>query len=346
MRLFTSRTSGQLRDAIAHATQRRRFSRGEDVASSPSRSRRPRRRRSRGPRRDIRPSRDRARAASARSRGRSLRRRPGGSRRTSASSEAPVSSATSARTRRACATTACGRQAQKTSPALSSTPATSAKSWCGESIGRFDSGGGFPRRVPAGVAADSRGWRAEPPRGRSRLGAGRMAARGLLLSARRASPRVSLAGACRLQRTGRFERGEPMHQSVAAAQAARALLRGGRGARGRHRPQARARPDRPRDARHRRHHRDRDLRADGRRRGRSRRARGGRVLRGRRARLCARGPVLRGIRDDDPDLGQRLQLRLRDARRDHRLGDRLGPDPRVRRRRLGGRERLVRATSA
>ena len=129
-----------------------------------------------------------------------VRRRPGGSRRTSAKSEAPVSSATTARTRRACATTACGRQAQKTRPALSSTPATSAKSWCGESIGRFDSCGGFPGVCLPG-SRDSRGWRANRLAACAPPGAGRVAARGLLLSAWRASPRVSLAGACRLHRT-------------------------------------------------------------------------------------------------------------------------------------------------
>ena len=49
-----------------------------------------------------------------------------------------------------------------------------------------------------------------------------------------------------------------------------------------------------------------------------------------RARLRLRGALLRGVRRDDPDLGQRLRLRLRHPRRDHRLDDRLGPHPRVR----------------
>ena len=105
--------------------------------------------------------------------------------------------------------------------------------------------------------------------------------------------------------------------------------------------QARARPDRPRDAGHRRDHRHRDLRADGRGGGRPRRPGRGRLVRGRGARLRLRGPLLRRIRDADPDLGQRLQLRLRDARRDRRLDHRLGPDPRVRRRLLRRGERLV-----
>ena len=43
------------------------------------------------------------------------------------------------------------------------------------------------------------------------------------------------------------------------------------------------------------------------------------LVRAGRARLRLRGAVLRRVRVDDPDLGQRLHLLLRDARRAHRL---------------------------
>ena len=65
-----------------------------------------------------------------------------------------------------------------------------------------------------------------------------------------------------------------------------------------------------------------------------------------RARLRLRRALLRGVRRDDSDLRQRLHLRLRDARRDLRLDDRLGPDPRVRRRIDDGRDRLERLLPA
>ena len=66
------------------------------------------------------------------------------------------------------------------------------------------------------------------------------------------------------------------------------------------------------------------------------------VLAGPRLRL--RRAVLRRVRGDDSDRRQRLHLRLRHARRDLRLDDRLGPDSRVRRRvddRGGRLERLL-----
>ena len=86
---------------------------------------------------------------------------------------------------------------------------------------------------------------------------------------------------------------------------------------------------RPDDARDRRNHRDRHLRAD---RHRGRQPGGPRdraVVRpcGRRLRL--RRPLLCRVRRDDPDRRQRLHLLVRDARRDLRLDDRLGPDSRV-----------------
>ncbi len=68
------------------------------------------------------------------------------------------------------------------------------------------------------------------------------------------------------------------------------------------------------------------------------------VVRPRRPGLRLRRAVLRRVRGDDSDLRQRLHLRLRHARRDLRLDDRLGPDPRVRRRvddRRGRLERLL-----
>ena len=106
--------------------------------------------------------------------------------------------------------------------------------------------------------------------------------------------------------------------------------------------------DRPRSdaARHRRHHRDRHLRAD-----RNCRCESGRpghrsVVRDRGPGLRIRRALLRGVRGDDPDFGQRLHLRVRDARRDLRVDDRLGPDPRVRGRLDDGRGRLERLLSA
>ena len=74
-------------------------------------------------------------------------------------------------------------------------------------------------------------------------------------------------------------------------------------------------PARSHAARDRRHHRHRHLRADGRRGDRPRRPRRGRLLRDRGRRLRRGGPLLRGVRDALPDQRQRLQLRVRDARR-------------------------------
>ena len=110
--------------------------------------------------------------------------------------------------------------------------------------------------------------------------------------------------------------------------------------------QAHADRDRPDAARHRRHHRHRHLRAD-RDRGRQPGRPGHRaLLRRRRTRLRLRGAVLRRVRVDDSDRRQRLHLRLRHARRDLRLDDRLGPDPRVRRRVDDGRGRVERLLPA
>ena len=52
--------------------------------------------------------------------------------------------------------------------------------------------------------------------------------------------------------------------------------------------------------------------------------------------------LLRGADRHDPDLGQRLHLRLRHPGRAGGLDHRLGPDPRVRGRQRGGGHRLVR----
>ena len=68
------------------------------------------------------------------------------------------------------------------------------------------------------------------------------------------------------------------------------------------------------------------------------------VVRARGTGVRLRRALLRGVRRDDSDLRQRLHLRLRDARRDLRVDDRLGPDPRIRRRvddRRGRLERLL-----
>ena len=70
------------------------------------------------------------------------------------------------------------------------------------------------------------------------------------------------------------------------------------------------------------------------------------VVRARRPRLRLRGALLRRVRGDDSDLRQRLYLRLRHARRDLRVDDRLGPDPRIRRRLDDGRGRLERLLPA
>ena len=97
-------------------------------------------------------------------------------------------------------------------------------------------------------------------------------------------------------------------------------------------------------ARHRRDHRDGHLRPH-----RNCGSEPGRT--GHRALLRHRGPrvrirraLLRRVRGDDSDLRQRLHLRLRHARRDLRVDDRLGPDPRIRRRvddRRGRLERIL-----
>ena len=100
----------------------------------------------------------------------------------------------------------------------------------------------------------------------------------------------------------------------------------------------------PDAARHRRDHRDGHLRPDRDGRRQPGRPRHRALLRSGRARLRLRGALLRRVRVDDSDLRQRLHLRLRDARRDLRVDDRLGPDPRVRGRiddRRGRLERLL-----
>ena len=103
------------------------------------------------------------------------------------------------------------------------------------------------------------------------------------------------------------------------------------------RAQARRRRPRPHGARHRRHHRHRHLRHH-RRGDRGRRPLDRPVLRAGRHHLPVLGALLRRARVVDPGFGQRLHVRVRDARRAGRLDHRLGPDPRVRRvgRRGGG----------
>ena len=116
--------------------------------------------------------------------------------------------------------------------------------------------------------------------------------------------------------------------------------------RARQAPEAHADRVRPHPARHRRDHRHRHLRAHrhgGREPGR---ARDHALVHAGRARLRVRRAVLRGVRVDDPDRRQRLHLRLRDARRDRRVDDRLGPDPRVRGRLDDRRDRLERLLPA
>ena len=102
----------------------------------------------------------------------------------------------------------------------------------------------------------------------------------------------------------------------------------------------------PDAARHRRHHRHRHLRAHRHGRGQPGRpgdhdvvSRGGPGVR-------VRGALLRRVRLDDSDRRQRLHLRLRDAGRAGRLDDRLGPDPRVRRRLDDRGDRLERLHAA
>ena len=95
------------------------------------------------------------------------------------------------------------------------------------------------------------------------------------------------------------------------------------------RPQAHAHGDGPDAARDRRHHRHRHLRPH--RNGSSESGRAGDRPRLRRggAGLRLRGALLRRIRGDDSDFRQRLHLCLRNPRRDFRVDDRLGPDPRI-----------------
>ena len=66
------------------------------------------------------------------------------------------------------------------------------------------------------------------------------------------------------------------------------------------------------------------------------------LLPARRHRLRLRRPVLRRDGLHGPGRGQRLHLCLRHAGRARRLDHRLGPDPRIRRRRHHGGDRLVR----
>ena len=110
---------------------------------------------------------------------------------------------------------------------------------------------------------------------------------------------------------------------------------------GEHTPQARARARQSRHARHRRDHRHRHLRPDRRGGGGARRPAIvlSMVLAGIASAL--RRPLLRRVRVDGADRRLGLHLRLRDARRVHRLDHRLGPDPRVRARRGDRRGRLV-----
>ena len=103
---------------------------------------------------------------------------------------------------------------------------------------------------------------------------------------------------------------------------------------------------RPDTARHRRHHRHRHLRADRHRGGQPGGSGHRRVVSGRRPRLRVCGPVLRRVRLDDPHRGQRLYLRVRHARRDLRVDDRLGPHSRVRGRVDDRRRRLERVFPA
>ncbi len=62
----------------------------------------------------------------------------------------------------------------------------------------------------------------------------------------------------------------------------------------------------------------------------------------RRHRLRVRRPVLRRVRVDDPDRGQRLHLLVRHDGRAGRVDHRLGPGARIRRRRRDGRDRVER----
>ena len=98
---------------------------------------------------------------------------------------------------------------------------------------------------------------------------------------------------------------------------------------------------RPHRAGHRRGHRHRHLRHH--RRGhRRRRPVDHHLLRPGGRHVPVLGLLLRRAGLVDPGLGQRLHLRLRDARRARRVDHRLGPDPRVRRRGGRGGRRLGR----
>ncbi len=104
---------------------------------------------------------------------------------------------------------------------------------------------------------------------------------------------------------------------------------------GMRRTQARARRARPDDARNRRDRRRRNLRHDRRRRREIRRPRRHRFVRRLRLRLRDGGAVLRRVRRDDSDRGQRVLVLLRHDGRAGRLDHRMGPGARVR----GGRGR-------
>ena len=93
--------------------------------------------------------------------------------------------------------------------------------------------------------------------------------------------------------------------------------------------QARGRRARPDRARPRRDHRHRHLR-DHRRGDRRLRPGDHPLLRPRRRHLRVLRALLRRAGLDDPGLGQRLHVHLRDARRARGVDHRLGPDPRVR----------------
>ena len=102
----------------------------------------------------------------------------------------------------------------------------------------------------------------------------------------------------------------------------------------------------PDAAGHRRHHRHGHLRAHRNRRGQPGRAGDHDVVPGRGPGLRVCGAVLRRVRVDDPDRRQRLHLRLRHARRAGGVDDRLGLDPRIRRRLDDRRDRLERLHAA